>query len=78
MVAPIERGSRHARDQPRFTAGALMRPRDWLILAVLLGAAAWTGWGQLADTPIGHFLAGTCEPVAGGGRRFHCVDRPAP
>lgn len=50
-----------------------MRPRDWLILAVLLGAAIWTGWGQLEDTPIGHFLAGSCK-AASAGRLFRCVD----
>lgn len=50
-----------------------MRPRDWLILAVLLGAAIWTGWDQLAATPLGHFIAGTCEPVSAG-RFFRCVD----
>jgi len=37
-----------------------VRPRDWLILAVLVGAALWFGWPRIQDMPIVRTLRGEC------------------
>ncbi|WP_439599225.1 hypothetical protein [Falsiroseomonas sp.] len=42
-----------------------MRPRDWLILAVLLGAALWFGWDRLQQTPLARTLRGECATPRG-------------
>lgn len=42
-----------------------MRPRDWIVVILLLAAALWFGWADLRQTPLARFLAGECQWVRG-------------
>ena len=44
-----------------------VRPRDWLILAVLMGAALWLGGPLIQEMPIARYLRGECPSPRGCG-----------
>ncbi|MBY0335766.1 MAG: hypothetical protein K2X11_04090 [Acetobacteraceae bacterium] len=56
------------------TGEAELRPRDWIVVSLLLAAALWFGRADLRQTPLARFLAGECGDRMGS--RFSSLDCP--